>query len=126
MRDNGRGLRYAAGFALLGALAAVLLFWNIGAGSVDFTPAEIVDGTVTTRDGRNVDAAFRKGAALALARAREEGAELAILQPRSPSCGAREVYDGTFSGRKVRGQGVFAQLLAESGFRVLEPEDLEG
>ena len=44
MRDNGRGLRYAAGFALLGALAAALLFWNIGAGSVDFTPAEIVDG----------------------------------------------------------------------------------
>ena len=90
------------------------------------TPAEIVDGTVTTKDGRNVDAAFRRGAALALAQAEERGAELAILQPRSPSCGAREVYDGTFSGRKVRGQGVFARLLMDSGFRVLEPEDLEG
>ena len=89
------------------------------------TPAEIVDGVVTDRDGRNVDAEFRRGAALALETARREGAELAVLQPRSPSCGVRQVYDGTFSGRRVPGMGVFARLLAENGFRLLEPEDLE-
>ncbi len=88
------------------------------------TPAEIVAGVVTDRDGKNVDQEFRRGAALALEAARREGAELAILQPRSPSCGARQVYDGTFSGRKINGRGVFAQLLLENGFRVLEPEDL--
>lgn len=89
------------------------------------TPAEIVNGVVTARDGRNVDREFRRGAALALDVARREGARMAVLQPRSPSCGARQVYDGTFSGRKVPGRGVFAGLLAESGFRVLEPEDLQ-
>ena len=89
------------------------------------TPAEIVNGVVTARDGRNVDREFRRGAALALDVARREGARMAVLQPRSPSCGARQVYDGTFSGRKVPGMGVFAGLLAESGFRVLEPEDLQ-
>lgn len=88
------------------------------------TPAEIVDGVVTTMDGRNVDKEFRRGAALALERAKAEGAELAVLQPRSPSCGVRQVYDGTFSGRKADGQGVFAKLLLENGFRVIEPEDL--
>ncbi len=88
------------------------------------TPAEIVDGVVTDRDGRNVDAEFRRGAALALETARREGAELAVLQPRSPSCGARQVYDGSFSGRKIDGMGVFARLLSENGFRALEPEDL--
>lgn len=88
------------------------------------TPAEIVDGVVTDREGRNVDREFRRGAALALEIARREGVELVILQPRSPSCGARQVYDGTFSGRKIDGQGVFARLLLENGFRVLEPEDL--
>ena len=41
MRD--KGLRCGLGFGLLGVLAAVLLLWNIGAGSVDFTPAEIAD-----------------------------------------------------------------------------------
>ena len=59
-----------------------------------------------------------------LERAKQEGAGLAILQPRSPSCGAKQVYDGTFSGRKIAGMGVFARLLAENGFRILEPEDL--
>ena len=41
MRDNR--LRYVGGFALLAALVLALLFWNIGAGSVDFTLAEIAD-----------------------------------------------------------------------------------
>ena len=88
------------------------------------TPAEIVGGAVTTRDGEDVDQAFRRGAEAALDIARREGAELAVLQPRSPSCGVKQVYDGTFSGRRVSGQCVFARLLAESGFPLLEPEDL--
>lgn len=88
------------------------------------TPAEIVGGLVLTRDGENVDEAFRKGAELALARARAEGIDLAILQPRSPSCGLRQIYDGTFSGRKIAGKGVFARLLTEHGFLAVEPEDL--
>ena len=87
-------------------------------------PAEIVDGVVTARDGGSVDAAFRRGAALALETGRREGVRLAVLQPRSPSCGVRQVYDGTFSGRKVSGRGVFAALLAENGIPALEPEDL--
>ena len=87
-------------------------------------PAEIVGGAVMTRDGESVDAAFRRGAEAALEIARREGAELAVLQPRSPSCGVREVYDGSFSGRRIPGMGVFARLLAENGFRVLEPGEL--
>ena len=96
----------------------------LGGLPVPRTPAEIAEGIVTAKDGRNVDEAFRRGAALALERAREEGAGLAILQPRSPSCGVRQIYDGTFSGRRIDGQGVFARLLLESGFSVVEPEDL--
>ena len=41
MRDNR--LRYAGCFALLTALVLALLLWNVGAGSVDFTLAEIAD-----------------------------------------------------------------------------------
>ena len=89
----------------------------LGGLSVPRTPAEIVNGEVVTKDGVSVDAAFRAGAARALAIAKENGVELAILQPRSPSCGAAEVYDGTFTGRKIPGQGVFAALLRENGIR---------
>ena len=93
-------------------------------------PAEICDGVVTAVDGTVVDSEFRKGAVKALAIGKENEAELAILQPRSPSCGCRQVYDGSFSKRLIDGKGVFAQLLADNGIMavdadefVLHPED---
>ena len=83
-------------------------------------PAEIKDGVVTTRDGRNVDAEFRAGAARCLELARRFQPDLIVLQPRSPSCGVKQRYDGTFSGRLVDGPGVTAQILMENGFRCVE------
>ena len=50
--------------------------------------------------------------------------ELAILQSRSPSCGVKEIYDGTFSGTKIPGQGVFAKMLMDEGIRVLDAGEL--
>lgn len=88
-------------------------------------PSEIVGGTVMTKDGRNVDGEFRRGAETAFEKAVSEEAELVILQSRSPSCGAKKIYDGTFSGKTVEGQGIFASLLTKNGFRVVDVEDLE-
>lgn len=89
-------------------------------------PAEIAGGEVRNAAGENVDAAFREGARRAAALLEGEDVELAILQPRSPSCGVRAIYDGTFSKRLIPGQGIFARLLTEKGIRVLEPCDLPG
>lgn len=88
-------------------------------------PAEIVNGVVTNKEGANVDDAFRTGAEKALAIAKENRVELAILQSRSPSCGVKEIYDGTFSGTKVSGQGVFAALLQTEGIRLLDAGEVE-
>ena len=87
-------------------------------------PAEIVQGVVTNKEGINVDREFRAGAAKALAIAKENGVELAILQYRSPSCGVKEIYDGTFYGTKIPGQGVFAKMLMDEGIRVLDAGEL--
>ena len=87
-------------------------------------PAEIVDGVVTNKEGVSVDAEFRKGAQAALAVALENKVDLAILQSRSPSCGVKEIYDGTFSGTKIPGQGVFAKMLMDEGVRVLDAGEL--
>ena len=87
-------------------------------------PAEIVDGVVTNREGQVVDEEFRRGAKIALEIARKEQIDVAILQSRSPSCGSKQIYDGTFSGVKVDGQGVFAKLLKEHGFHMIDVEDL--
>lgn len=86
--------------------------------------AEIVDGVVTNKEGVSVDAEFRKGAQAALAAALENKVDLAILQSRSPSCGVKEIYDGSFSGKKIKGQGVFAKLLSAHGIKVLDAEDV--
>ena len=87
-------------------------------------PAEIAGGTVINRDGISVDAAFRRGAEKALESAAAEQPDLIILQPRSPSCGAKQVYDGSFSGTLVRGKGVFAEMAMSAGFRVMDAEDV--
>ena len=87
-------------------------------------PAEIVDGTVITKDGRNVNEEFKKGAEIALKMAVENQIDLVILQSRSPSCGPKQIYDGSFSGKRIDGQGIFAKLLIEKGIKILDVEDL--
>lgn len=97
---------------------------QLGGLSTPRLPAEIVDGVVTNKEGVSVDNEFRKGAQEALAVALENKVDLAILQSRSPSCGVKEIYDGSFSGKKIKGQGVFAKLLSAHGIKVLDAEDV--
>ncbi len=87
-------------------------------------PAEIVDGVVTNREGRSVDREFRSGAARALEIVKEADPDVIFLQSRSPSCGVKQIYDGSFTGRKIPGSGVFASLLMEAGYNVIDIEDL--
>ena len=87
-------------------------------------PSEICHGIVTARDGRVVDAEFRAGARKCLETALLEQPDLIVLQSRSPSCGVKQRYDGSFTGKLVDGSGVTAQLLMENGFRCVDVEDL--
>ncbi len=87
-------------------------------------PIEIVSGVVMNREGENMDERIRKAVAQAMEIARQKEIDCAVLQPRSPTCGVRQIYDGSFSGVRIAGSGVFAQALLEAGYRVLEPEDL--
>ena len=86
-------------------------------------PAEIVNGIVTNREGKIVDAEFRKGADQSLEFALREKVDVAVLQSRSPSCGVKEVYDGSFSGKLIEGQGIFACMLIDAGVKVIDVED---
>ena len=64
------------------------------------------------------------GAQKSLQIAKNKGANYAILKARSPSCGCGEIYDGTFSGGKKRGNGVAAELLMQHGIKVYTEETL--
>ena len=88
------------------------------------TPIEIVDGVLFDRDGNHVDAPMRRAIAELLESIRMEEIECAVLKSRSPTCGVKQVYDGTFSGRLVDGMGLFAQALQEAGYRVVDSEEV--
>lgn len=95
----------------------------LGKRPVPREPVEIVDGVVRENDGTSRDAEFRRGALEGLQIAQEQGIDLAILQSRSPSCGVNQIYDGTFTGTKKAGHGIFADLLVQNGFAVKDVED---
>lgn len=88
-------------------------------------PCERKNGGVFNRDGEEKTAAFDRGAQQALKIGAFFDAELALLKQRSPSCGSREIYDGSFSGKCIPGMGVTAQLLMENGYRVFGEEQID-
>ena len=87
-------------------------------------PMEIVGGVLINREGETVDTVVRGQVAKILERLRGEEIECCVLKSRSPTCGVRQVYDGTFSGTLVDGMGVLAQALQDAGYRCIDAEDL--
>ena len=87
-------------------------------------PIEIVDGVLTDCHGKNVDSLIRKSVMEIMERIRDEEIQCAILQSRSPTCGVKQVYDGTFSGKLIPGSGVFAKSLMDAGYLVIDVEDI--
>ncbi len=91
------------------------------------TPREkhqIKNGKVISESGKDKTKEFQKGAEEALKIALLCNCEEAILKERSPSCGCCKVYDGSFSGKLVKGQGFFAKLLRENNIKVKSHEEL--
>lgn len=88
-------------------------------------PAERVGDKVLTREGGDVTRQYRRGGELAAALAEFLDCRCALLKARSPSCGNGMIYDGTFSGQKVPGDGVTAQALKELGIPVFDEEHWE-
>jgi uncharacterized protein YbbK (DUF523 family) len=86
--------------------------------------SEIVNGVVMHKDGTSVDDEFRRGAELALKNVIDNKVDLVILQSRSPSCGVSTVYDGTFTGKLIPGQGIFAKMLTENNIKVMDVSEL--
>ena len=97
-------------------------------------PAEISGGSgsdvcaglarVITPDGEDRTEAFVRGAQETWKIAKATGASGAILKARSPSCGYKEIYDGSFSGTKSMGNGVTVAFLQSQGMPVFTEENL--
>lgn len=81
-------------------------------------PSEIRDGRVYSKTGEDLTEAFLSGAEQTLYISKEANAPCAVLKENSPSCGFGKIYDGTFSGNKIDGNGITAQLLYDNEIQV--------
>ncbi|MDF9824794.1 uncharacterized protein YbbK (DUF523 family) [Breznakia sp. PF5-3] len=96
----------------------------LGGLQVPRNPCEIKVGKVISVSGEDVSEAFQKGAEIVFKIAQENNIKKAILKSRSPSCGSNWIYDGTFSGKLVKGDGICSSLLKKHGIEVISEEDL--
>lgn len=88
------------------------------------SPAENKGNKVFTKDGEDITFQFKKGAEEALKITKLANCDEAIIKAKSPSCGSGKIYDGTFSGELIEGDGIFAKLLKENNIKVFSEEDI--
>ena len=81
-------------------------------------PSERQGDLVVSCKGRDVTAEYSKGADVAVSLAEKNGCRTALLKEKSPSCGSGVIYDGTFTGRLIAGDGLAAERLKARGVRV--------
>jgi uncharacterized protein YbbK (DUF523 family) len=92
------------------------------------TGDDVINGQaqVISRDGQDLTDVFIKGAQETLRVAIQNGVDGAILQSRSPSCGYGKIYDGTFTGKLIDGDGVTTALLKKNDIKVWNDQDYLG
>lgn len=82
-------------------------------------PSEIKNGRVISKSGKDLTEYFERGAQEILVLAKLYNCKYAILKERSPSCGYKKIYDGTFSGKIIDGNGILAELLIKNGIAII-------
>ena len=87
-------------------------------------PVELRNGRAFDCHGQDVDAVHREGVRRAIQQIEAEGVDLVILKSRSPTCGVHEIYDGTFTGKKIPGEGLLAAELRKRGYRVIDESEI--
>lgn len=122
-RYDGRSKPHQGVVSLLGQEALIPVCpEQLGGLSTPRLPAEIHGRRILAQDGTDVTRAFQRGAQEVLEVARLMGIRKALLKQRSASCGCGQVYDGTFSGIIIPGDGVTTALLKSEGIEVWTEE----
>lgn len=96
----------------------------MGGLSTPRAPSERVGDKVLSSEGKDVTENYRAGAEAALKIAKREKVDYCIFKAKSPSCGCGKIYDGTFSGKLVEGNGVTSELFLKNGFSIKTEESL--
>ena len=119
---NENGLKYLEGKEYIIACPE-----QLGGLTTPRNPSEIVkigeneinDYKLLSNEGKDVSESFIKGAKETLKIAKIFNCTEAILKEGSPSCGSSFIYDGSFTGKKICGQGVTTDLLRKNNIKVI-------
>lgn len=79
------------------------------------TPSERLGDRVVSKTGADVSEQFKKRRSAALGLAAALRHKNCHTQGEQPSCGSGTIYDGSFTGTLVPGDGVTAELLKKHG-----------
>lgn len=88
-------------------------------------PSERLNDKVISNANVDVTKNFQRGALETLKLAQKLGCTKAILKSKSPSCGSGTIYDGTFQGKLIEGDGLTAELLKKHNITILTEKDIE-
>ena len=117
---NERILELAKKHTLIGVCPEVM-----GGLPTPRAPGERVGDKVIANTGADVTAEYELGALKALEIAKESGVELCVFKAKSPSCGCGIIYDGSFTGKLIPGDGVTVELFKKHGYKVITEVDVE-
>jgi len=85
-------------------------------------PSEIIQKNegrhVVDKKGNDLTVQFLKGGEETLKIAKMFNIKKAILKSNSPSCGCGNIYDGTFTGKIVEGDGITAAILKSNNIKI--------
>ena len=131
----GDNVKYSGGNNLTPELVTMLEKYNVKivkicpecfAGlPIPRVPSEIREDKVFSKDGRDITEEFLSGAEKTYQIAKRKQVDFAILKERSPSCGNSFIYDGSFSGKVIEGQGLTAKKLSKENIIIFSEENLE-
>ncbi|MDD5212960.1 MAG: DUF523 domain-containing protein [Candidatus Gracilibacteria bacterium] len=82
------------------------------------TPIEIVGDKILDKNGNDYTEQINNGIEIAMDLVKNAVVEKAFLKSKSPTCGYGLIYDGTFSGNLVKGNGIFAQKLLDNSIDI--------
>lgn len=89
------------------------------------TPSERQGEKTMMKDGTDVTENYLRGARIAYELCLEFDCKKALLKERSPSCGSGKIYDGSFSGTLVDGDGVTSEYLKSFGISVFGESEVD-
>ena len=131
----GDNVKYSGGNNLTPELVTLLEKYNVKivkicpecfAGlPIPRVPSEIRGDKVFSKDGWDITEEFLSGAEKTYQIAKRKQVDFAILKERSPSCGNSFIYDGSFSGKVIEGQGLTAKKLSKENIIIFSEENLK-